>query len=88
MPWKSSDTRLKRITKSTDIPSLVAQIRRYLKKFYVGKPNKETTIYPGVYIGHTSAFADMQEEIQDWLDSGNHAMFYMMLQAEESTEIG
>ena len=88
LPWVSSETRLKRITNSNEVPSSISKLRKYLKKFYVGKPNQETTIYPGIYIGHNKEFTEIREAMQDWLESGNHAMFYMMLQAEDSSEVG
>ena len=88
LPWRKGETRMKRIVKPEDIPSSVTQLRKYLKKFYVGKPNQAITVYPGIHIGHNKTFGDICEELQDWLDIGSHALFYMMLQAEESTEIG
>ena len=88
LPWKAHDTKSKRITSSDNMPTSAANLRKYLMKFYVGKPNKEANIYPGVFIGHNSCFDDLREGLQDWMDSGNHAMFYMMLQAEESSEVG
>ena len=88
LPWKESETRIKRIVNSNEVPSTAAKLRKYLKKFYVGKPNQELTIYPGIYLGHNKAFTEIREELMDWLESGNHAMFYMMLQAEDSSEVG
>ena len=88
LPWREMDTKVKRIVNSSDVPSSVTQLRKYLKKFFVGKANKETNVYPGIYIGHNTPYGDLREGLQDWLDTGSHAMFYMMLQTEESTEIG
>ena len=88
LPWKDSESKAKRIINPNDMPTTASKLRKYLKKFYVGKPNQELTIYPGIYIGHNQSFNKLREELQDWLDSGNHAMFYMMLQAEDSVEIG
>ena len=86
LPWNSSETR--RIIHSNDVPTSASKMRKYLKKFYVGKPNQELTIYPGIFIGHNLQFNELRELMQDWLDSGNHSMFYMMLQAEDSVEVG
>ena len=88
LPWKSSDSKSKRIVNADDVPTSTTQLCKYLKKFFVGKPNKETTVYPGIYLGHNTEYNDLREGLQDWLDAGSHAMFYMMLQAEDSTDIG
>ena len=88
LPWKSNDTKVKRVLSADDVPTTVTKLRKYLKKFYVGKPNMETTTYPGIYLGHNNTFDELRESLQDWLETGGHAMFYMMLQAEDSTEIG
>ena len=87
LPWQAMDRKSKRIIKPADVPSTLSQLRTYLKKFFM-KPNKETTIYPGIYIGHNLSCADLREGLQDWLATSNHALFYMMLQAEDSSEIG
>ena len=88
LPWRSGDSHLTRITKASEIPTSTPKLRKYLKKFYVGQANKEITIYPGIHLGHNTEFTEIRERMQDWLDDGNHAMFYMMLQAEDSSEIG
>ena len=88
LPWRKAEVKVKPITKPEDVPSSVTQLWKYLKKFYLGKANREITIYPGIHIGHKNAFNDLRAELQDWLETSAHALFYMMLQAEESTEIG
>ena len=88
LPWQSNDYRSKRLAKSSDVPTTIAQLRKYLKRFYAGKANKESTIYPGIFIGHDIPHSDLREQLQDWMDTGSHAMYYMMLQAEDSSEIG
>ena len=54
----------------------------------MGKANKEISIYPGICIGHNNSSNEIHGKMQSWLDNGFHALFYMMLQAEESSEIG
>lgn len=88
LPWKNSDVRVKPIKKPDEVPTSVTQLRKYLKKFYLGKGNREITIYPGIHIGHQEAFNELRTGLQDWLEMGAHALFYMMLQAEDSTKIG
>ena len=61
--WRVADTHLKHITKPTDVPTFTSKMCQYLKKLYVGKANKETTMYPGIYMGHNKEFHELREEL-------------------------
>jgi hypothetical protein len=60
----------------------------YANKVFIGDSNKTLTIYPNVRIGHEKPLKDIRCNMRSWLMEGNHGMFYKMLQAESSSEVG
>jgi hypothetical protein len=60
-----------------------------MHKFFLSRtPDKQFLTYPGIHIGHDKSLSDLCEEMQPWLQEGEHGLFYKMLQVEDSTEIG
>jgi hypothetical protein len=88
-PWFSKhDKNHSRIKTTLDSPTVVSTFRMYANKVYIGDSNKVLTIYPNVRIGHEKPLKDIRRDMRNWLMEGNHGMFYKMLQAESSSEIG
>jgi hypothetical protein len=89
LPWKSIDRNKAHITKSSDIPINTKLLRTYLNRFYLNRtPNTQFITYPGIHIGHNKQLSEIREEMQHWMQDGDHGLFYKMLQVEESAEIG
>jgi hypothetical protein len=89
LPWKKNDKNNGPITKETNLPTSITQIRGYLNRFYIGKnQNQNITTYPGIHIGYDKPFSEIRSDIQFWLNSGNHGLYERMLQVENSSEIG
>lgn len=88
-PWFSRhDKNQSRIKTTADAPKSVSTFRMYANKVYIGDSNKTLTIYPNVRIGHEKPLKDIRRDMRSWLMEGNHGMFYKMLQAESSSEVG
>jgi hypothetical protein len=89
LPWKSIHRSQGSISKTSEVPKNTKALRTYLNKFYINRtPNKQFTTYPGVHIGHDITLSELREEMQLWLQDGDHGLFYKMLQVEDSSEIG
>jgi hypothetical protein len=89
LPWKANDTSNEIISKETNLPTSIKQIRGYLNRFYIGKTkNQNITTYPGVYIGYDKQISEIRSDLQYWLNAGNHGLYERMLQVENSSEIG
>jgi hypothetical protein len=41
-----------------------------------------------MYHGHNKSLSDLCEDMQLWLQDGDHGLYYKMLQVEDSAEIG
>ena len=63
-------------------------MHKYLHRFYTPKKGDERTIYPHIMIGHGIVYQTICEEIYPWVNSGDHGLFYDMLQEEDGAEIG
>lgn len=60
----------------------------YLNQFYVSRtPDTQFTTYLGIHNGHNKTLPYIREEMQLWLQDGDHGLYYEMLQVEESAEI-
>jgi hypothetical protein len=89
LPWKSIHRSKGSLSKATDVPKNLRLIRPYLNKFFIGRtPNSPFTTYPGIHIGHNKSLSDLREDMQMWIQDGDHGLYYKMLQVEDSTEIG
>jgi hypothetical protein len=56
--------------------------------FYISRTLDSPFItYPGIHIGHNKPFLEIREDMQLWLQDGNHGLYYKMLQVKESSEI-
>jgi hypothetical protein len=88
-PWFSRhDKNQSRIKNPTETPKSVSTFRMYANKVFIGDSNKVLTIYPNVRIGHEKPLKDIRRDMRNWLMEGNHGIFYKMLQAESSSEVG
>jgi hypothetical protein len=88
-PWyQKHDKNQPRIKTGNDAPKAISQFRIYANKVFIGDSNKVLTIYPNVRIGHEKPLKEIRRDMRNWLMEGNHGMFYKMLQAESSSEIG
>jgi hypothetical protein len=88
-PWFSKhDKNQNRIKSTSEAPKAVSTFRMYANKVFIGDSNKVLTIYPNVRIGHEKPLKDIRRDMRNWLMEGNHGVFYKMLQAESSSEIG
>jgi hypothetical protein len=88
-PWFSwHDKNQSRIKTAADAPKSVSTFRMYANKVFIGDSNKTLTIYPNVRIGHEKPLKDIRRNMRSWLMEGNHGIFYKMLQAESSSEVG
>ena len=87
MPWnqKCNDSP---ITNNMSMPDSVTVMHKYLHKLFVPRNEMETTIYPQLHLGHEMDFNTLCEGIYPWAQSLGHGIFYNMLQAEDSTELG
>lgn len=89
LSWKFIHHSKGSINKSSEVPKNTKALRTYLNKFYINRtPDKQFTTYPGIHIGHDKILSELQEEMQLWLQDGDHDLFYKMLQVEDSSEIG
>lgn len=88
-PWYTKHDRSQsRIKNANETPKSVSSFRIYANKVFIGDSNKVLTIYPNVRIGHEKPLKDIRRDMRNWLMEGTHGMFYKMLQAESSSEIG
>jgi hypothetical protein len=72
LPWKSIHRTKGNIISSSNIPKNIKLLRTYLNRFYLNR----------------TLDMEIREEMQHWLQDGDHGLYYKMLQVEESTEIG
>jgi hypothetical protein len=88
-PWYTKHDRSQsRIKNANETPKSVSAFRIYANKVFIGDSNKVLTIYPNIRIGHEKPLKDIRRDMRNWLMEGPHGMFYKMLQAESSSEIG
>jgi hypothetical protein len=88
-PWFSKhDRNHSRLKTANDTPTAVSSFRIYANKVFIGDSNKILTIYPNVRIGHEKPLKDIRRDMRNWLLEGKHGMYYKMLQAEHSSEVG
>jgi hypothetical protein len=88
-PWyHKHDRNHNRIKTTAETPKSVSSFRIYANKVYIGDSNKVLTIYPNVRIGHEKPLKDIRRDMRNWLMEGTHGVFYKMLQAESSSEVG
>ena len=87
LPWNQKSTSSP-ITNTMSMPDSVTAIYKYLHKLFVPRNAVETTIYPQLRLGHEMDFTTLREGIYPWVQSLGHGIFYNMLQAEDSTELG
>ena len=66
----------------------VTGMNKYLHKLYVPKKSTEGVIYPHIHIGHGMDFHTICEDIQAWVITYGHRIFYNILQEEDGVEIG
>ena len=88
LPWKNSNFHKKHIGSKSNFPSQLNELNNYMTRFFQGKPNKEFTIYPMIYIGHNKPLQEIRSTMQPWLSSTAQAMYRNMLQVEDTSEIG
>jgi hypothetical protein len=89
LPWKAIHRSKRHITKAAEVPNNTRQLRTYLNKFYISRtPNATFVTYPGIHIGHNKTLPEIREEMQLWLQEGEHGLYYKMLQVEDSADIG
>jgi hypothetical protein len=88
-PWFSKhDKNHSRVKSTTKSPKSVSSFRIYANKVFIGDSNKVLTIYPNVRIGHEKPLKDIRRDMRGWLMEGSHGLFYKMLQAKSSSEVG
>jgi hypothetical protein len=88
-PWFTKyDKNQSRLKTPNETPKSISSFRLYANKVFIGDSNKILTIYPNVRIGHEKPLKDIRRDMRNWLMEGNHGMFYKMLQAESSSEVG
>jgi hypothetical protein len=88
-PWFGKhDKNHSRIKSTSETPKSVSSFRIYANKVFIGASNKVLTIYPNVRIGHEKPLKDIRRDMRDWLMEGTQGLFYKMLQAESSSEVG
>jgi hypothetical protein len=89
LPWKSIHRSKGSISKVSDIPKNTKLLRPYLNRFFISRiPELQFATYPGIDIGHNKSLSDLHEDMQLWLQDGDHGLYYKMLQVKDSTEIG
>jgi hypothetical protein len=89
LPWRAIHRSKGSLTDSENAPKNVKALRTYLNKFYIScTPDKQFTTYPGIHIGHDKVLSDLRDDMQLWLQDGDHGLYYKMLQVEDSSEIG
>jgi hypothetical protein len=89
LPWKSIHRSKGSISKTSEIPKNTKLLRPYLNRFFnIHTPDLQFATYPGVHIGHNKSLSDLCEDMQLWLQDGDHGLYYKMLQVEDSAEIG
>ena len=71
-----------------DIPNWHDELSTYFPKLYTGRPQQQNIIYTKIYIGHEEKFEVLSTDVKYWLMSGNHGLYYNMLQSEDSVKIG
>jgi hypothetical protein len=77
LPWKSIHQSKGNLSKSADIPTDTRLLQPYLNKFFISRtPDSQFITYPGVHIGHNMSLPEIREEIQPWLQEGNHRLDY------------
>ena len=87
--WKQKDIDVTdALSEPEHIPPTIPKLLAYSPRIFPGKANKPNTIYAKFHIAHDMVFTDIQTEIDYWLRSSNHGMYYNMLQAETVVDIG
>jgi hypothetical protein len=88
LPWKSIHRAKGNISKYSEIPKNTKLLCIYLNRFYVSRtPDTQFITYPGIHIGHNKTIPEIREEMQLWMQDGNHDLYYKMLQVKESAVI-
>ena len=89
IPWLESDIPTTSIIEdATDVPSRLDDLLIFHPKIYAGRPQQQNITYVKVHIGHEEKFESINTDIKYWLMSGNHGLYYNMLQAETTEKIG
>jgi hypothetical protein len=89
LPWKSIHRSKGSISKASDIPKNTKLLRPYLNRFFISRtPELQFSTYPGIHIGHNKSLSDLREDMQLWLQDGDHGLYYKVLQVKDSVEIG
>ena len=87
--WKSNDIPLNHaLLEPSHIPTTLSKLLLYSPRLFPGKINKQNSVYAKIHIAHESLFTDIQSELDYWLRSNSHGLYYNMLQAETVVDIG
>lgn len=89
IPWKDNDIPYFHSLSDPDhIPSTIGKLLLYSPRIFPGKANKPNIVYAKLHIAHDQLFTDIQTELDYWLRSNNHGMYYNMLQVESVVDVG
>ena len=91
LPWYENVMRgVEEIEKPADIMMDATAITSYLPRFMNRKVtgNKPYDEYVSVQLGHSVDLDDLLLDMGTWLQSGSHALYIDMLQAERKREVG
>ncbi len=89
LPWKKDDfLKINPITKTSEVPKRHSLLMKYFPRLYPGKPSQNNTAYINLQLGHADKFDSIREDMKGWAISGSHGLYYNMLQAEQSENIG
>ena len=88
LPWAESDrTKINAIDSPDEIPVGMTKLGKFIPRFFPGK-GEAMMSYFKLYIGHDKDLEEMQTDIKYWLMSGDHGMYFELLQCENSVFIG
>ena len=87
--WKQQDVNQHdALTEPEHIPPTLSKLLIYSPRIFPGKINKPNTVYAKLNIAHEELFTDIQTELDYWLRSNSHGLYYNMLQEESVISIG
>ena len=88
LPWKQEHQHKQTIKKINDIPDNAYDLRDYLSECWTPKPGNKKIVYPHIYLGHSETLEDIRKQMGDYLSSSTQAMYYKMLQVEDTVLAG
>jgi hypothetical protein len=87
--WKNIDVPTHdALLEPAQVPTTLNNLLIYSPRLFPGKINQPNTVYAKIHIAHESLFTDILSELNYWLRSNNHGIYYNMLQAETVVDVG